>query len=542
MKIAFAQLNFTIGDFEQNTIKILQAISKADNQVDLLIFSELALCGYPPDDLLHYPEFERKQQAYLQKIIQSTGDCVVVLGALEKNSSKVGRPYYNTAYVIQNGKIIDKHQKSLLPDYDVFNEERHFERGDTGHITKTLKGNIAVTICEDLWHDGAERTYLNNPLSEMLAGNKADFFINISASPYSIGKHSERLALMNKRCTEHQLNGIYVNQVGGNTDLLFDGRSFVMNASGELCYESPAFEEDFHVFEIKKLQPVVSITENTQISLVHNALVCGIRDYFHKNGFSKAVLGSSGGIDSALVQVLASEALGAENVTALLMPSGFSSQHSVDDAVHLSKNLKNPYVIAPIKDLNKSFLITMKAVYGETLFGITEENIQSRIRGNMLMAFSNKKGHLLLNTSNKSELAVGYGTLYGDMCGALSVIGDLYKTQVYELAKWVNRNQELIPQNIIDKAPSAELRPNQKDSDSLPDYEVLDAVLKNYIEEGLSNDEIFKLGFDKEVVSRIIKLTNQNEYKRYQSPPILRISKRSFGRGRVIPLASKFDF
>jgi NAD+ synthase (glutamine-hydrolysing) len=464
------------------------------------------------------------------------------LGALEMNSNKTGRPYYNTAYVFQNGKIIDKHQKSLLPDYDVFNEERHFERGETGHVLKTSKGNIAITICEDIWHDLPERTYLKKPLSEMLAESEADFFINISASPFSIGKQSDRLDLMKRRCKEHQLAGVYVNQVGGNTDLIFDGRSFVMNASGELCYESPAFEEDFHVFEINKLKPVVSEAKNNSICLIHDALVCGIKDYFYKNGFTKAVLGSSGGIDSALVQALATEALGADKVTAILMPSEFSSQHSLDDAVKLSKNLNNPYVIAPIKEINHTFLNTMKTLYGDTPFGITEENIQSRIRGNMLMAYSNKKGHLLLNTSNKSELAVGYGTLYGDMCGALSVIGDLYKTQVYELAKWMNRNREIIPQNIIDKAPSAELRPNQKDSDSLPDYEQLDEVIKTYVEYGLSKDEIVKLGFDNKIVSDTIKMINQNEYKRFQAPPILRISKRSFGRGRVMPLASRFDF
>jgi NAD+ synthase (glutamine-hydrolysing) len=542
MKIAIAQLNFTIGDFEQNTIKILNVISKAGNDVDLLIFSELALCGYPPDDLLHYSGFEQRQQHYLNKIIQATGECIVVLGALEKNLNKTGRPYFNTAYVLQNGKIIDKHQKSLLPDYDVFNEERHFERGELRHVTKTAKGNIAVTICEDIWHDLPQRTYIKKPLSEMLSESEADFFINISASPFSIGKQSERLNLMKRRCKEHELTGIYVNQVGGNTDLIFDGRSFVMNSSGELCYESPAFEEDYHVFELDKLKPVAKNQEYNSNRLIHEALVCGIRDYFHKNGFTKAVLGSSGGIDSAVVQALASKALGSENVTALIMPSEFSTQHSLDDAILLSKNLNNPYILAPIKDLNNSFLETMKQVYGETAFGLTEENIQSRIRGNVLMAYSNKKGHLLLNTSNKSELAVGYGTLYGDMCGALSVIGDIYKMQVYELAKWMNRNRELIPQNIIDKAPSAELRPNQKDSDSLPDYELLDKIIKCYVEEGLSNKEIVEIGFDEKIVSQTIKMINQNEHKRFQAPPILRVSKRSFGRGRAIPLASKFDF
>lgn len=540
MKIALAQLNFTIADIDGNTRKIIQSIEEAKQaQADLIVFSELAVCAYPPDDLLDYPHFIESCKDAVSKIAEYAKGITVIVGSPMENPEETGRRLYNSACVLENGEIINTVYKTLLPTYDVFNESRYFEVNEIFNLIDVKGVKCAVTICEDLWHEMDRFDYQDNPLHSLAAHNP-DLIINLSASPFNMGKRSERYKVLQSQAKNYKLPMVYVNQTGVHSDLLFDGNSLVLDANGDIILELPIFEESIQYYDTDKTYTEKKFVDNEGIDVLHKALVYGIKDFFNKTGFKKAVLGSSGGIDSAVVQALASAAIGSENVTAVMMPSQFSSTGSVDDAVQLSKNLGNPYHILPIENIYKSFESTLSGVFKDLPFNIAEENIQARSRAVLLMAMSNKFGDILLNTSNKSEMSVGYTTLYGDMCGSLSVMGDVYKTAVYQLAEYINKDKEIIPKEIIYKAPSAELRPDQKDSDSLPEYSVLDAILYQYIDNQLGPEQIIAQGFNAELVNRIITMVNRNEYKRFQAPPILRVSGKAFGRGRVIPLVSKW--
>ncbi|HOU73222.1 NAD+ synthase [Tenuifilum sp.] len=555
MKVALAQLNFTIGHFDSNADKIIASINRAKAEgARLVVFSELSVCGYPPHDLLTHKHFVDKSIATVNQIAQYCNGIYAIVGAPSINTDTTGKLLFNSAYLLGEGKVLDAYHKTLLPDYDIFDEYRYFEPNPGNYRVAEIDGiKIAITICEDIWDDQPTTTafsrsklYRDAPMNHLVKLNP-DMVINISASPFSYNVEERRLQVFQSNVARYSKPVIYVNQVGGNTDLLFDGGSMVVNAGGDIIEKLKSFEEDFRVIDTNVLErnqsipPEISATSDQRIERIHNALVMGIRDYFGKLGFTKATLGLSGGIDSAVVLALAAQALDVNNIRVLLMPSQYSSQHSIDDAVELAQKLGVQYDIVSIQPIFESFKNQLSSIFEGRPEDITEENIQARVRGTLLMAISNKFGHLLLNTSNKSEAAVGYGTLYGDMCGALSVLGDVYKTDVYRLANYINRNDEIIPINTIQKPPSAELRPNQKDSDSLPPYEILDPILFAYIEQGLSAEEIVGLGFPSDTVNRTLRLVNMNEYKRYQSPPILRVSSKAFGYGRKMPLVTKWS-
>lgn len=543
MRIALAQINTKIGDFTGNTNKIIQSIQKAfHKKADLVVFPELSLIGYPPEDLLASDELEHLQDRYLEEILPHSMGCDVILGGIVRNTKPKGKKYHNAAFFLSRGKIKQVVHKTLLPSYDVFAETRYFEPADTFECVHSNNRKIALTICEDIWDEVEPFPYAISPLDKLVK-QEPDLIINISASPYGMFKQQQREEVLRRKCTKHTLPAIYVNQIGAQTELLFDGGSMVMNSAGKVVALLSAFEEEIAIVEFKDGKIKTSKRNKQAPSLyatLQKAIEWGIKDYFYKNGFTRAVLGSSGGIDSALVQVLASNALGAENVTAILMPSAFSSEGSITDAKKLSETLGNPYHVVPIQPIADAFFTSMESVYGTTPFDLTEENIQSRTRGVIVMAFSNKKGCLLLNTSNKSELAVGYGTLYGDMSGALSVIGDLYKTHVYAMAHHINSESEIIPWEIINKEPSAELRPDQKDSDSLPPYALLDQVLYALIEQGKSDFQLLSEGYEAELINKVKKLLRLSEYKRFQAPPVLKLTAKSFGKGRLIPLTADY--
>ncbi len=550
MKIALAQINFTVGDFEQNQAKILEKTRKAHKEgAGLVVFSELAICGYPPLDLLERKDFVERCILAIEEIArQAPREMGVIVGGPEFNHNSEGKLLYNTAYFLHNGKVEQVFRKALLPTYDIFDEYRYFEPSYTFGTLDFNGVKLAVTICEDLWDDqpvenpfSRSRLYTIHPM-EILMEENPHAIINIAASPFSHSRQEVKRNIFTDKAGKHHIPVFMTNQVGGNTELLFEGGSLAVSANGSIFSQMKLFEEDFAVFDLEQVRHYTSIANDPvpgRIGMIHDGLILGIRDYFAKLGFQKATLGLSGGIDSAVVAVLAVRALGPKNLHFLLMPSQYSSEHSVLDAELLSQNLEVSYSILPIRKIFDEFRSALNPIFGERPEDITEENIQSRIRGTLLMALSNKMGHILLNTSNKSETAVGYGTLYGDMAGGLSVMGDVYKTDVYELAQFINRQEEVIPGNIITKPPSAELRPDQKDSDSLPDYELLDEVLNRYIEKQLPPGEIISEGFEESLVRKIIRMVNVNEYKRYQTPPILRISSKAFGGGRRIPLAAK---
>jgi NAD+ synthase (glutamine-hydrolysing) len=545
MRIALAQLNYHVGNFDSNAQKIINKIQEAKKkQVQLIVFSELCLTGYPPRDFLEFSDFIRLSEEHIQQIAKHCDGITAVVGAPSKNESPKGKQLYNTAYVLANGEVQQAIHKTLLPTYDVFDEYRYFEPNDTFETINVEGIQIALTICEDLWNIGEDILYTVSPM-DLLMEEKPQLIINIAASPFGQFHIENRKEVLLQNVEKYQLPLLYVNHVGAQTELIFDGGSMAINTNGSIVDELAYFDEEFKIYEFEnntltQVGKDHSFLPDERIELIHDALITGIKDYFQKSGFKTAILGSSGGIDSALVQALAVKALGAENVRAILMPSEFSSDHSIDDAVQLSKNLGNPYDIIAIKEPYNAFNTILKDVFKGKDFDVTEENIQSRSRGIILMAISNKFGNILLNTSNKSELAVGYGTLYGDIAGGLGVIGDVYKTQAYDLARFINKEQEIIPQNIIDKAPSAELRPDQKDSDSLPDYDVLDKVLYHYIEERLGPNEIIAKGYDENLVLRILRMVNNNEYKRHQTPPILRVTNKAFGSGRRMPIVGKY--
>lgn len=544
MKIVISQLNYVIGDIDGNTSKILEEISKARKvNADLIIFSELAVCGYPPKDLLDYPSFIDRCELAVKQIGENSSNIGVIFGAPSWSNLDRGKKLYNSAYFFENQKLLKRIDKTLLPTYDVFDEYRYFEPNEIFECISFRGEKLAVTICEDLWNIDDQKMYKLIPM-DVLQYENPTLMINLSGSPYSYNHVEKRRNRMQQNAKKYSLPLFYVNQVGGNTDILFDGGSMFINKNGDIVEECAFYQEDFKIIEWSSGSVYPFNHQDYydyDISLIHDALLMGIKDYFTKMGFKKAIIGSSGGIDSAVVHALAAKALGGENVKAIMMPSKYSSKGSVDDAVKLAENLNSPYRIISIEETVKSLNSSLEEEFEGLGEDITEENIQARSRGIILMAISNKYGHIVLNTSNKSESAVGYSTLYGDMCGGLSVIGDLYKEQVYELARFMNRDGKIIPQEIINKEPSAELRPEQKDSDSLPDYSVLDKILFHYIEGKKGWREIVKLGMDEDLVRRIIRLVDKNEYKRFQASPTLRISHKAFGIGRQMPIVAKYD-
>lgn len=541
MKIALAQLNYHIGNFESNVAKVISAITEAKSQgADLVVFSELSICGYPPRDFLEFNDFINACEEGIEKIAQTCEGIGAIIGAPSRNTGSKGKGLFNSAYFLNDGKIISVHHKCLLPTYDIFDEYRYFEPGTSCDIIEYQDNKIAITICEDLWNVGENPMYSNSPMDSLIE-QTPELIINISASPFSYKHRSQRMEAFKGNALKYHLPIIFVNHVGAQTELIFDGGSFVMNAEGELVKELKYFEESISYYDTNDLTiPAISLRETNKISDIHDALVLGIKDYFGKSGLSSAVLGLSGGIDSAVTLALASEALGKEHVRAILLPSKYSSDHSIADARTLAENLGCAFDIINIDEVSSSVESTLASQFKGTETGITEENIQARSRGLLLMALANKFGYVLLNTSNKSEAAVGYGTLYGDMAGGLSVLGDVYKTDVFKLANFINRNGEIIPENSITKPPSAELKPDQKDTDSLPEYDILDKILECYIEQRLGPKEIISRGFDAALVTRVLKLVNMNEYKRFQTAPTLRVSPKAFGMGRRMPIVGKY--
>ena len=605
MKIALAQQNYHIGNFDDNVRKISEAIDWAKQQgADLVVFSELCTCGYPPRDFLEFNDFIDKCYAAVDAIREKADTIGVLIGSPARNPQKEGKDLFNAVFFLHEKKIKAEIHKTLLPNYDVFDEYRYFEPAYEWDLVEFKGKKLAVTICEDIWNMGDNPLYRVTPMEKLII-KKPDVMINLSASPYNYAQDIVRNSIMKAHTLKYNLPMLYCNTVGSQTEIVFDGGSLVYDTNGSKVYEMKYFEEDYQVFELDDLlkpagkdslktsldrknkkqeatehvgstgihltggasEPVVAVptdgsgdhtvyfsatdvgvgedtikylVNDKNMEEIYQVLVLGIRDYFRKMGFTKAILGSSGGIDSAVTLALAVAALGKENVRAILMPSQYSSSHSVSDAEQLSKNLGNPYDIIPIKKIYGAFMEELEPVFENLPFGIAEENIQSRTRGNLLMAIANKFGYILLNTSNKSELATGYGTLYGDMAGGLSILGDVYKTQVFALARYINRERELIPSGIITKPPSAELRPGQKDSDSLPEYDTLDRVLYEYIELRNGPKEIIAKGFDPALVTRVLKLVNSNEYKRNQFCPIIRVSFKAFGVGRRVPIVGKY--
>jgi NAD+ synthase (glutamine-hydrolysing) len=618
MKVYLAQQNYHIGNFEANTRKIIEGINRAKAEgADLVLFSELCICGYPPRDFLEFHDFINQCYEAIDTVKEHADTIGVLIGSPARNPRIEGKDLFNAAFLLYEKEIKAEIHKTLLPTYDVFDENRYFEPAFEWKCMEFKGKKLAVTICEDIWNLGDNPLYRQTPM-EVLIQEKPDVMLNLSASPYNYAQDTVRNSIVKAHVEKYGIPMLYCNNVGSQTDIVFDGGSLVYDAAGNRVTEMKYFEEDYFLYELQVsphtnrssanvqglagqdapikmetslsehntaetlLQQEISgdgdgsltgagssatpppaadggtsyfyssadvgkgsdiiayLTDDKNMDEIYRALVLGIRDYFSKMGFQKATLGASGGIDSAVVQALAVEALGKENVHVLLMPSQYSSGHSVSDAEQLSKNLNNRYDIVPIKDIYDTFLQTLSPIFGDLPFGIAEENIQSRTRGNLLMAVANKFGYILLNTSNKSELATGYGTLYGDMAGGLSVLGDVYKMQVYALARYINRHSEIIPDHILTKPPSAELRPNQKDSDSLPDYDILDRVLYNYIELRQGPKEIIAEGYDADLVKRILRLVNMNEYKRNQFCPIIRVSSKAFGVGRRLPIVAKY--
>ena len=558
MKIFLAQQNYHIGNFESNTQQIIDAIETAKQQGgDLIVFSELCVCGYAPGDFLEFADFIKTSYEAIDLIKQHADTIGVLIGAPDRNPVKKGKDLFNAAFLLYEKEIKAIVHKTCLPNYDVFDEYRYFEPAYEWSVMEFKGKKLAVTICEDIWNLGDNPMYRNCPMDELMK-QYPDVMINLSASPFDYTHDEDRKATIKANVKKYKLPLFYCNAVGSQTEIVFDGGSLVFDAEANLCGQLPMFEEAIQSFILHDDgtidttvigaagnmfdhvgEPMV-LEENLNIGQVHDALDLGIKDYFTKMGFTKAILGSSGGIDSAVCLALACKALGNDQVRSVLMPSQFSSSHSVNDAEQLSMNLGNPFDIIPVENIYNSFLNELKPVFKGLPFGIAEENIQSRSRGNMLMAIANKFGYILLNTSNKSELATGYGTLYGDMAGGLAVLGDCYKLQIYALANYINRDKEIIPVNIINKAPSAELRHGQKDTDSLPEYDILDKILYQYIERRQGSTEIKAQGFDVALVNRILKMVNMNEYKRNQFCPIIRISPKAFGVGRRMPIVGKY--
>ena len=572
MKIALVQINPIIGDFSYNSGKIISWANKArEKGCDLAVFSELALCGYPPQDLLERQSFLADHDKALQDLINGISGIGIICGHLEKHTGDNGNPLHNSASVIEDGRIVFTAQKRLLPTYDVFDEARYFEPGSHSQTYQYKGLNLGITVCEDIWNDKGsfhQKLYATDPISDLVSdlqakGGKLDLLVNISASPFHVGKENIKQEIFTKVCRNNNVPLIYVNQVGGQDSLLFDGLSMAMDNRGNIIARAEKFKEDMIILDTdtwqgevhgQQIQEVldagatygepVSVLQET--AAVYDALVMGVRDYARKCGFSKGVLGLSGGIDSAVTCAIACEALGEENILGVAMPSPYTSDQSIEDAKELAENLCCPFEIIAISSVFAAFKESLGNVFAafennaSRKIDITEQNLQARIRGNLLMALSNKEGSLLLSTGNKSEMAVGYCTLYGYMSGGLAIISDVPKLMVYQLAQYINRNKEIIPKNIIERPPSAELAPNQLDQDDLPSYDILDAILKAYLEQNLSVGEIAALGFDRQVVQDVVRRIRINEYKRKQAPLGLKVSSKAFGYGRRYPTAQNY--
>jgi NAD+ synthase (glutamine-hydrolysing) len=543
MILALAQINPIIGDLQGNSERMIQTIRRAHEAgAQLVVFGELSLVGYPPKDLLLKPRFIDDNLKALEHIAHTCQDCAALVGFVARQLGSTGRGLHNAAALLQEGQVVATYYKQLLPTYDVFDETRYFEPAPSQQVIEFGGLRLGLTICEDIWKRSPHHShslYDGSPIDD-LAKLGVDCIINMSASPFEIDKHTYRCELFAEQCRKHQLPLVYVNQVGGNDELVFDGCSCLFDAQGNRVTQAVDFAEDLVLVDLdhldKSTHPV-----RTGIASVHGALVLGLSDYVRKCQFKSVVLGLSGGIDSAVTAALAVEALGADRVVGVAMPSRYSSQGSIDDAKALAKNLGIEFHLIEIEPAHQAMEATLSTQFSDCDPDTTEENIQARLRGNILMALSNKFGHLLLTTGNKSELAVGYCTMYGDMAGGLAVISDVPKTMVYELARYINRDKEIIPNATITKPPSAELRPDQKDQDSLPPYDQLDEILQRYVEQEQALDEIVAAGFNTETVSQVIRLVDRNEYKRKQAAPGLKVTSRAFGFGRRMPIAQNYQ-
>ena len=543
MKIALAQINPIIGDFTHNTGKIIAAAEKAIGlSCDLIVFSELIISGYPPRDLLEKKDFIDANLMHLQKLVKSIKGIGVICGVVSKNPNKKGNPLYNSAVLFDNGKILHQAHKRLLPTYDVFDERRYFEPGKEC-LPFLYKGcQIGLTICEDIWNDKdffSRRLYPADPLKKMVKEG-VNLLINISASPFHVGKRKFKWDMFGSMAKKYKLPLLYSNQVGGNDSVLFDGISLAFDAQGKVAARARDFREDIIVFDTQTQKGDLHPVSETDTESILNGLIMGTRDYVRKCGFSRAVVGLSGGIDSALTAYIAVQALGKENVILIFMPSQYTLKENFEDTKNLAKNLDTKLFNVPIEGVFEKFLQGLSPLFKGVATEVTGQNIQARTRGTILMAISNKLGCLLLSTGNKSELAVGYCTLYGDMNGGLAVISDVPKTMVYRIARFINRDKEVIPERIIQKPPSAELKPDQLDQDDLPPYEILDDILKLYIEDNKTAKEIIEMGLEPSIVRDIISRVHQNEYKRHQSPPGLNVTTKSFGCGRRLPIAQRY--
>jgi NAD+ synthase (glutamine-hydrolysing) len=543
MKIALAQFNPTVGDFEGNSARILELAGEAKSRgADLAVFSELCLCGYPPQDLVERPAFAARNQKELVRLAKAI-PMPSLVGFVGKAQDDTGKGVANSAALIAGGKILFEQRKMLLPTYDVFDESRYFQPAHTQHVFRLDPEALGITICEDCWNDKAywpQRLYDRDPVAE-LVGKGSTLLLNISSSPYTIDKRSLRHDMLRAIAREHRVPFVYVNQVGGNDSLIFDGSSVAFMPDGRIAAQAKSFEEDLVLFDTRTGEGDIRPHSDDELEGAYRALVIGTRDYVRKCGFRKTVVGLSGGVDSALVATIASDALGAANVLGVAMPSPYSSEGSMRDARRVAENLGIQFLVLPITDTFDSYRKTLAPAFAGCAEDVTEENIQARIRGNLLMAISNKFGSLVLSTGNKSEMAVGYCTLYGDMAGGLAVISDVPKTMVYALSEFVNREKERIPRQTITKPPSAELRPNQTDQDTLPPYDTLDRILKAYVEDLRSPEEIADhFSFPLDLVRSVARRVDQNEYKRKQAPPGLKVTSKAFSVGRRFPLAQKF--
>jgi len=549
MKIALAQLNPTVGDIEGNRRRILEAYSKAAAMgADLVVTGELSLVGYPPRDLLLKPRFVADNLAALERLVGGVGRAGLLVGFVDRSVGTHGLPLHNAAALVAEGRVLAIKHKALLPMYDVFDELRYFEPGRGAHVVEFAGLRLGLSICEDIWTQEAaagpaSRFYHGNPIAELVRAG-ADLLVNMSASPFEIRKFAQRWDLIRAQAWKYKRSVVYVNQVGGNDELIFDGGSFAMDASGALVAQLAAFEEGLALVEIpgaKRLSPEPAPMPD--IVAVRQALVLGLGDYVRKCGFRDVVLGLSGGVDSSVVACLAAEALGPGHVTGVAMPSRYSSDHSLEDAEAMARNLGIRFLVIPIEGPHQAMETALAEAFKSAKPDVTEENVQARVRGNILMALSNKFGWLVLSTGNKSELACGYCTLYGDMAGGLAVISDVPKTLIYELARQINADADRspIPDRVLTKAPSAELKPDQTDQDSLPPYDVLDAILDLYVREEKSRDEIVEAGFNPEIVQKVIRLVDLSEYKRRQAAPGLKVTSRAFGVGRRMPIAQAYD-
>ena len=548
MKVALAQLNYTIGDFEGNYIKMKEVIEKAElDKVDLVLFSELSICGYSPLDLLYDANFVDKAIATVHRLANHCKVTSALVGGPSIPSNAKGKQQLNSAWLLQNGEAKPVAHKTLLSSCGMMNEYRYFQPNTVFNVINFKGKRLAITIGEDLWDDRvhnhlAQQNQMNylSPIQK-LAALKPHMIINLGAQTFAHDQIELQREFLCKKAAQYKLPIYYINQTGANTQLIYGGGSMVVHPEGEIVCQLKHFEEEVRIVEPDLNSLEGNITPYNEMELIYKALVLGVNDYYKKTGFKKALIGLSGGLDSALVAAITSAALGAENVHGILMPSQYSTDHSITDAVDLAENLGMSYETISIKNIFSEFTDSLSNTFSQRKEDVTEENIQARIRGTLLMAYSNKFGHMLLNTSNKSELAVGYGTLYGDMNGGLSVIGDLYKTKAFGLARYINRATVVIPENTITKPPSAELSPGQMDSDSLPEYELLDRILFSHIEDNQSAEAIISNGAEASIVKRVLKMVNQNDFKRFQAPPILQISSSSLGAGRQIPLVSVKD-